>query len=146
MYDIRPAVKEDLDTIAIIGKAFWDITPYAQAGVPYNKECVQEFLLELLNGHILMVATKEEEIIGYAGFALVPLPFNSNVQVAQEMFWWGHPDHKGVGSKLLGEIEGALKGTVDFIVMGDLASSVNLKKFYEGRGYVMTERSFAKEL
>jgi len=146
--NIRKAVTEDLDTIVEMGERFWPHTPFAKKGVPFNRETVTSLIRNVIIDHLLIVAEQGDELVGFLGYFVIPLPFNDDFIAAQEMFFWVEPKYRDlhISDLMLTKAEKHLIEDVDFIMMGDLSTSSNLKEYYEERGYSLSERSYMKEV
>lgn len=97
------------------------------------------FIFGLFNG---------EEIVGALGSIIVG-DINHGKLVANEAFWFVHPDHRGQGIRLLKayEDEAKKRGAV-FCTMVHLLNlqPEKLGKLYRNRGYHPIETSYLKEL
>lgn len=123
-----------------MGRRFFD-----QAwSFPWSESSVVSLLENMLSSGILLVSRD-----GMIGGLLVPFPYNQNILVAQELFWWVAPDSRGGGMALLdafedeAEMRGA--GIVAMSLMEEMKGEV-LSRIYERRGYKLNERSFLKVL
>lgn len=100
---------------------------------------------------IFLSSSKEERICilseeGMIAGQTSPFMFGAK-KVATELGWWVEPEHRksGIGKLLLQAFEAwAKKVGCDLIVMISLDDE--LGKFYEANGYILTERSYIKEI
>ncbi len=144
---IRRAVEADIKVLLAYGEFFWTESPYARKGVPYNTDSVAVLLRALIEDHYLIVTTIDEVIVGFLGMILGPLPFNRDYTVATELFFYVHPKHRGsIGSSMMEQAELELADDIDIMSFGDMSSSSDMRLYYEGRGFEMTERSYTKVL
>ena len=100
---------------------------------------IEQYTSPILNGEVL-VAVKEETIVGFGSICAIR---EANVYKLQWLFV--HPNYfgKGIGSKLLCELEKlALLGTCASIEVG---ASFNAFSFYEKRGY-KTEKTLSDRI
>lgn len=87
--------------------------------------------------------------VGFIAGTLTPHPFNSEIHVLQEVFWWVRPEERRskAGRALLDAFEGvAVKRDVDWVVMALERNSTVPPEWLEGRGYHLHERSYLREM
>lgn len=147
-YNIESIDIGDVETLVQYGRPFWELTPYCDF-FKYNPECVRELVVNIADNHYLRVAKDEEgKILGMIGFLFSPLLFNNEVTVATEIFFYTHPNARGVG---IGEalIDRALKDlepVVDIVSVGDMSSSMHMIGLYRKKGFTLSERTYTKVL
>lgn len=144
---IRFVTTDDLAQLVAYGEHFWTLTPYITTGMEYNPDSVTRLLLDLMDNHYLKVVEADGKVVGFIGIMIADFPFNTDYQIASEVFFFVDPDHAGLGSGLLAEAEGDLKSAgVSMLAMGELMSSTDMDNYYTSRGYAMTEQTYAKVL
>ena len=144
---IRQATVDDLGILLEYGEYFWTLTPYVSTGMEYDTDSVAMLLVSLMDDHYLRVVEEEGVVVGFIGIMISPFHFNTNYQIASELFFFIDPDYRGQGAALLEQAEADLKAKgADVIAMGELMSSTDMKKFYESKGYTLTEQTYAKVL
>lgn len=145
---LRFADAGDVPECVEIGREFWKSAPY---NTPYNPEAVGHLLGRLIENELFVVAEYEEEIVGVAGIAIVPLPFDPSIRVAQELFWYVRPGvrENGVGEALLSNLEAVAraKGATIF-GMGTMKTSnpTGAEALLFKNGYKQTEKTYTKAL
>lgn len=143
---IRRARPADIPHIVLHGEFFWDQTPYRKV-FPYDHKAVKEFLILLLQEHYLLVAIHGEQVVGFIGVIIAPMPFNPSITVGTEVCFFVHPRHRGeTGKALFRRTEADLKDIVDVLDFGDMCTSTNMEEYYQSRGYTLTERKYTKIL
>lgn len=148
---IRLATSDDIPIIAKLGQMFFNESGYSLL-CAYDAESVEASLNQVLETGVclLVVAEKDGEIIGFTGALLFPLYMNINVNMAQELFWWVHPDHrKGTGREMLGFMETELKAHGVTALIMICLENVNPEitgKLYERRGYKKIEHHYMRLL
>jgi len=144
---IRKAVEADIPVLLSYGEFFWTESPYARKGIAYCPQTVERLIRAMIEDHYLIVTTVSEVIVGFLGMIITPFPFNDDYTVGSELFFYVHPKHRGsIGSTMMLQAELDLVDEVDILSFGDMSSSTDMKKYYDIRGFEMTERSYSKVL
>jgi len=144
---IRRAVEADLEVLLAYGEFFWTQSPYARKGIGYCKRSVEDLIRLMIEDHYLLVTTVDNVIVGFLGMLISQFPFNDAYTVGSELFFYVHPKHRGsIGSTMMLQAELDLADEVDILSFGDMSSSTDMKKYYDIRGFEMTERCYSKVL
>lgn len=107
-------------------------------------------LAALVERGVLLVAERNGRLVGMASAALSPHPFNRDVLIAQELFWYVLPAHRvGCGAALLDALEAAVRdeGAALFVmVCVEGQRERALTRAYRRRGFAPVERTFIKRV
>ena len=144
---IRPAVPTDVFALMEMGQAF-----FVEAGwdkhADFDKESFALTCGTLIDHGVLLVADKDDGLVGMAGAGFAPAYWNRRVLTAQELFWYVEPGHrKGLGGKLMTALEDAVRnlGARLFSMSAEEGLRADaLDQLYRRRGYFPTERLFWK--
>jgi len=136
------------NAIASLGAIF-----YEQAGLPgkFNGDVFIGFWKKCVESGIAAqwVFEQDSAIVGTIGMLIIVSPFDGKI-VAEETFWFVHPDHRGTaGLRLFMEAEMWAKAiNCDAMKVGYLTnlSAEKLHAFYERRGYRALQTQFVKQL
>lgn len=148
---IRPAAHADIETIAMLGKRFFDEAEWSDV-TSWDHESICITLANLIDqdGGILLVCEVEGEIVGMTGGLVHPAYFNHHHLTGQELFWWVAPEHRGrFGAALLDALESEAKarGAMSWgMIALDRVKPKAVGKVYERRGYRAAEHSYIKAL
>jgi len=135
---IREATKSDTNACIAMGLEFLDM-----AGFEPVIEKVEQTITSLIDGQSLLVSG--DPATGMIGGILYPHYFN-NEMIAQELFWWVSPLHRGSGIKLLDAFEDwAKRRGADKIMMISLEKN-DVSRIYKKRGYQALEHTFERQL
>jgi len=136
---MKLATDEDIPQLLDILRSFHKETIYFDL-VEFDEESLTETCESLIkNGFILM------DDYSAIGIIIFPLFFNKNYKMAQEVFWYAKPEHRGKGAELLEKAEELCKEyQVNCIAM--LSLNDKLDQFYERNDYQLNEKSFLKWL
>jgi GNAT superfamily N-acetyltransferase len=96
----------------------------------------------------IFIAEEKEILQGAIGFLLVD-DLHDGTKTAIEMFWFAHPDFRGVGKMLFNTFEvEAIKAGCKKLAMIHLADSYpeSLEQFYIKNGYKLLEKHYVKEV
>jgi hypothetical protein len=144
---IRMATTADVPAVVAMGEKF-----HAFSGdpVPYCNRSAATTALGLMRMGFIMVAERDDMLIGMIGVAVVPMPFNSAHIMAQEMMWWVDENARSTGDAMRlirgAEQESGRRGASRFI-MGLLAvSQPSVARAYERMGMVKAETSYMKDI
>lgn len=147
---IRPAVHADIETIAVLGRRFFDEAEWFDVA-EWDHESILLTLSNMVDSSeaILLVAD-DNGIIGIAGGITFPLYFNHAHKSGQELFWWVSPDRRdGTGGKLLNALEDAARaaGCASWAMIAlDKVAPERTGRIYHRRGYRASEHSYIKRL
>jgi len=145
---IREGKIEDFDQILVLCERFWRETEFDEEFEP--TQSLNLLSLSLDQG-ILAVAEVDGDIIGFSCGLKSPLMGNQSVFSGVELAWWINPEHRSgsLGSRLFDFLEGlAKKAGVKYWCMVSLQSSMpdKVNKFYERKGYHLTEMTYMRRL
>lgn len=153
-FNIRFATEEDDTKLLIrIGEAMYE-GPYKtlQTYAPERAKAVLAHMRSLgPQGAILLVAeTPEKEIVG-TFLAMVTYTTAGLEPVASEILWWVAPEARKTRMSILfihAFETWARKLGVTKTILGSMENdhAESIDKFYKKRGYVLTERTYFKEL
>jgi GNAT superfamily N-acetyltransferase len=147
---LRFAKHSDLSECVDIGEKFWEHSPYADA-FPYNAGAVLGLLTALIQGQFMLVAEHEEQIVAVAAVLVASSPFDPELRVATELFWYVDPETRGlgVGQLLMDGLEdlARTKGA-KICSMGSMSTSdpKAAERLFKKSGYKLTEKTFTKVL
>ena len=141
---IRPANDSDLAWILAEGKRFFDASGYG-AVCTYRPEDVAKTLLRC---QIVLV---DDQHRAMAAAGLFPAFMDSQTLMAQELFWWVSPEHRGTGVaiELLEAMENAAKqlgARAMLMLCIDRLDGNKVAGIYKRRGYRAAERLFMRKL
>ncbi len=145
---IRNATTDDFSEIEKMASQFW---PDAGFDVPYKEGSAMFYIKLAYNQSLLIVAEKDNELVGFAAGAKSPLMGNSDFTAGSELAWWVHPDHRGgkLGIQLLQGLEQAAKEAgCHYWSMIFMQSSMpdTIKGIYEKMGYKLQETTYLKRI
>lgn len=147
---IRPPVPEDAKELARMGQAFFDGTPLTNI---MDFDPASLFALIVSGGDSSQFYVYEENgrVGGAAGVIAFPHPFNNNVLIAQELFWWVDEEFRGsnAGKELYRGITEWAKsvGSVGMIMVAIENECVSrVERLYNHYGYAKLEHAYLKGL
>lgn len=151
MYNIRKADDNDFDSVFAMAHKFYQTTVHSKDGSFDVEAAVQEYVQMLTSGFML-VAEREEELVGVIGCVMSPAPFpmDSSQMLCIEKLWWVEPDYRGTRAgpmlhKAAEEEAKAMKA--DKMIMVSLSTSPpEVDKYYIDSGYSPEETLYFKEL
>lgn len=147
---IRDATQEDAQRLAEMGADFFKEAGLEDRGVTFDVESFLTFCGGLASVGVLLVAEKDEAVVGMIGLVVMPAYWNVNVRLAQEAFLWVDPAHrKGVGRMLLEE--GEKRALAMGAVLSSMVSEHGLRgdavgQLFRRKGYAPAETVFWKRL
>ena len=147
---IRLATKEDISEMVRIGELFFNESGYAELS-SYDPESVESYLSQFMdNGICILIVAEENGIVGVTGALLFPLYLNQSCILAQELFWWVHPEHRGGAGrdmlKLL-ESEAKTRGAKALIMLAlEKLNPEFVGRLYKRLGYKLIEHQYIKVL
>lgn len=148
--ELRLAKFRDLKECVAIGETFWQQSPYADV-FPYNPGGVLGLLTALVQAELMLVVEHEEKIVAVAGCIVAPLPFDPDLLIGTELFWYVAPEVRelGIGQILMDGVERVVKKKgAQIVSMGNMSTSdpKNAEKLLNKNGYKLTEKTFTKVL
>lgn len=113
-----------------------------------TEEFASVSMLGFIENHLVLIAERGGEQIGFIAGMITPHAFNPEIKVLLEMFWWVNELHRGsrAGLLLLEEFTAWGRANVDWILMGLEAKSPVNEKVLTKRGFKLHERSFLLEV
>lgn len=150
MFSLRLATQDDFQAIVRMAREFHQSSPYT--GLDFSEERCKDFFSSYLScdkkDMIIILAVDGDYpfgmIIGQAG-----TPSFSSQRVSQELAWWIDPEYRGSRQSLL-----LLQSYEDWSVrvgcrvtqVAMLEGSVDLRRYYERRGFSPAELSYIKDI
>ena len=135
---IREANTTDSNACVAMGLEFLEM-----AGFEPVEEKVEDTINSLIDSQSLLVSG--DPAIGMIGGIIYPHYFNNEI-IAQELFWWVSPLHRGSGIKLLDAFEDwAKERGADKVMMISLEKN-DVSGIYEKRGYHALEHTYERQL
>lgn len=147
MAKIRPATKDDMFDLQMLGKAFSDEAPETHT---WNPVKVEEFFLNTLEDkdHIILVIDVDGDIRGFL-WGIITEMWMSGTRVATELAWFVSKEHRGKKGSLIlvkaFEMWAKNKG-VGHVVMADIEDVSSLGTLYQRLGYKRAETAYMKEV
>lgn len=148
MIEIRRLCRFNLRALAPLAKEFYASSQFLRRFDLERFTALWKNAMEMEAGTIL-VAMDGEDIIGAIAGMVYPEAYSGDL-IAQEFFWFVHPDHRGLaGIRLYKAFEdwAKQKGCAE-IRMGHLADLMpeKVSHTYQRLGFVEVERNYAKRL
>ena len=115
----------------------------------YDKDYLYEFIPQVIEDGIVLVAERAMEPIGCIAGMLSPILFNPQKVALNEIFWWVAEEHRGssAGAKLLLAFEqDGIALEVDYINMSIMHNTKLNTDALEKRGYVYKESSYVRRV
>lgn len=146
---IRQAALGDISGVVSLLRRFHRESGWDQ-WFAWSRASVAAFVRRLRETDVLLVAEHEGRIIGAAGAAIARHQFNTDVLIAQEMFWYVLPEHrKGSGAQLMAALERAAKNKgATLFVMACIGGKRDaaLSRVYRAAGLTPSELTFIKRI
>lgn len=148
---IRPAELKDVDRIYKFGRAFWDQTKYAQAGIEYDYDTVTQVIVMCMQDGVALLAEDDGKIIGMILVLVFPFLMNANHLTATEWVFYTDPEYRsqGVGETLLEMSEDLLRArdvTLFNMVCLSNVTPDNAIRLYEKQGFTLAETTYMKDI
>lgn len=107
-----------------------------------------KYLANIVQEHVLYVATKDGVQVGFIAGLLIAHPYRPSTRLLSEQFWWVVPEHQGsrAGGLLFKAFDQFGQERADQIAMSILPQSQVNAKALEKRGYQLAEMSYVKEV
>ena len=147
---LRFAKYKDLSKCVVIGEKFWEHSPYGDT-FPYNAGGVLGLLTALVQARVMLIVEHEEQIVAVAAILVASSPFDPELRIATELFWYVDPEIRGlgVGQLLMDGLEdlARTKGA-KICSMGNMSTSdpKAAERLFKKSGYKLTEKTFTKVL
>lgn len=143
---IRDATQEDVEEILNLSEIFWN---EINSPLKLNKQKVMKFVNYVIfnSDSTIRVCVVENIIVGGCILSISESMFSSE-KVVQELGWFVHPDHRGVGKFIFNDAIKWAKGKGKFIVfalMNNKYASI-LTRLYENNGFYKLETHYIKEI
>lgn len=147
MVTVRPASQEDVPVLVALGQAFTQMVPE----LPADPERMQAALGALVPDEtaLVLVAERDEEVVGALLAALVPVWWHPGATLAQELAWYVVPAARasGAGLQLVCALETwARERGACAVLMTALACNPGVTQLYQRLGYGLYESHFLKRL
>lgn len=113
-----------------------------------DEDYARNALAVLIKDHLVLVAEKNFEPVGFIAGLVTPHFFNPDIRVLSETFWWVAPEHRRsrAGALLLQKFVQWGEMNADWITCAlEAHSPVNPDALLK-RGFVLQERSFLMEV
>jgi hypothetical protein len=149
---IRNATENDIFDLVNMGQDFFNESGL-QDVASWDAQSFDTTCRAMINGVVpgsLLVAQKDNELIGMTGCIMFPLYCNLSLTLAQEVFWWVSPEfRKGLGGDLLDELEADAKRKGANVFMSAQIAGQRDEAFarvYQRRGYRPSENLYMRKL
>lgn len=115
---------------------------------PESAEEAVSLLEGLIQAHPFIVAEDFAGPVGFIAGVLQPHPYNSQVKMLSELFWWVDPRYRGstAGARLLEAFIEYGKRNADLVVMTLEEKSPVDPRSLERKGFRLYERNFMLEV
>jgi GNAT superfamily N-acetyltransferase len=149
---LAPVVRraEQSDVPWVLGQLRQFAAAYGTRRSLFGSETHAEALVgTLIEDQFVAIAERDGQPVGLIAGVLQPHPFNPDILVASELWWWVTPPARGTraGHELLDAFEGwALEHEADLINFTLEADSPVRDRTLERRGYRLFERQFLREV
>lgn len=145
---IRPATAGDLDWLVGQLRAF---SRFCGTKLPaFGDEAhVRAGLENFIASHLLLIAERDEtERLGFLGALGIPHPFNPEIKLLTEMFWWVDEERRGsrAAPMLLDAYVEWGRANADWVTMALEHHSPVSEKHLLKRGFKLRERSYLLEV
>jgi len=146
---LRPATRHDVPGFVALGRAVVPPT-YGPIDAAYAQRMIDEWwtpevFTRSMQTNTHLVAEADGEVVALANLGRVSRSYREFPHVTddREVMWklYVHPDHhgRGIGSRLLAEVEGLVEGDELWLEVVD--GNAQAFAFYAARGFVEVERS-----
>jgi GNAT superfamily N-acetyltransferase len=145
------AERKHLEAILRMGEQFYKASGFRHiAGFdPTVVTVIAEKMIEDQASDIFL-AFDGDDPVGMAGVTIAPIYFSPGQVMAQELFWWVDPSHrgKGVGRALLDDLEtwGKMQGAVVLNMVALQNDRKRVTSMYRTAGYRQLETTYSKRL
>ncbi len=153
---IRRGATCDLDCLEDFGEKFHAASPLAAVSEfdrPSFRAMATSYIMGFKGGvdGCLLVASDQGKAVGFLMAMVYPCWFNENIKTGQDLVWWIEPEYRSfkLARAMFDALEHwAREQGAHFFIMA-LTESMDperLGRWYERRGYKLTERHYAKDL
>lgn len=146
---IRPARTGDVSAVVALCRQFFEMSGLGSR-VAYDSDSAASSFFSLLNTDAAGVFVIEAAgaVVGAAAAIVAPLLFNLKHSIAQELFWYVDPEHRGGSDslRLVAALERwASEHGATLMLMAALEKSApGVRRVYARRGYIEQETNFIK--
>lgn len=144
---VRPATTQDLDWL--IGQLKDFAAFYASKRSLFGEESyVRAVITSMIERHLVLVAERGTELLGFIGGIVTPHFMNPDIQVLTETFWWVSPEHRRTraGLMLLEAFVGYGKANAQWTQMTLEHESPVADRCLTKRGFQLKEHSYLLEV
>jgi RimJ/RimL family protein N-acetyltransferase len=147
LIEIRRARFEDIPWISGELRKFSDFFG-SKRKLFRDEEFTRKGLVEMIERHVLFVSDHNGVLTGFIGAYFLPHPFNPDIKLLQETFWWVAQAYRGgsSGARLLHSFIEWGKDHADWISVSLEANSPVREDALESRGFRHQESSFLMEV
>ncbi len=144
---IRSATPDDLGWLIDQTKAFAEFNKTKFLSFP-NEEYARAKLLEMMERHFMRLAVRGDERLGFIAAWWVQHPYNPDVILMSETFWWVAEEHRHgrAGIMLLDEFVAFSKGRAHCATFSLLENSPVNERVLLKRGFRKHETAYILEL
>lgn len=156
--ETRPANERDLDWLMAQLAKFDKASGFKRTFLE-SKEYARGGMTALINEHVVIVCESVRRVgptdypefrepLGFIAGTVAGHPFNPNIRVLTELFWWVVPEHRvtRAGFLLLDEFTRIGRRSCDWIVFNVQRHTPVGRRHFERRGFVQKEYSFLLEV
>ena len=141
---IREAKKEDIEALAKMGELFHKESKVEFGWDPLKVKITLEALIDA--PECFFYVYDDGDIKGAIAVTIASVWF-SNESLAQEIFWYVSPEHRGVGHKLLKKVQEDLtKEGVEFLTMFTIDQIDDMESYFNRMKYKRFEHTYIKRL
>lgn len=147
--NIRPATFDDADWLLMELRDFSRFFGTRRSLFPDDERTALLGLSHLIRKEPIFVAEASDgERVGFVAGTLAPHPFNPEIMVLTELFWWVTTEHRGssAGARLLEKFINYGREHADWINLTLEANSPINPATLERRGFRLRERSYLLEV
>lgn len=145
---IRAGTPEDLEWLASRLRIYFSQSYGTKRPFFQDEEYAKSFMLTLIKEHIVLVAEKGRELVGFICGALQPSMYDPAMCVLQECVWWVEEPHRAgrAAILLMNAFTAWGREHADWIFFG-LPQSANVSdRTMKRRGYRLQERYYLLEV
>ena len=148
---IRKATIKDVEGIIILGEKFYNEAEFHKKGLGLKSDTFGTLVTQLLELPValILVAEKNNKIVGTIGGVISPWLLDTDQKILQELWWYVDEEHRGIGHRLILKFEEeGIKLGANFLLMVTLDSQHENKliNYYIKMGYEHLEHHFIKKV
>jgi hypothetical protein len=152
---IRRAQLSDIDIILEGAKQFTDSIGSADKGLIFDREKARPYFTMMIQSPLFLVLVAEDhqgKVVGSIGVSLSPWFCNTELYLADEVFWFVFPWARGlmVGPRLKKQMEREAQmlgaTTVSISLMAQSENAEKLDRYYKKTGYELLESKYVKQM